>query len=162
MCKSISLGRGIPIDLNQLATASNTEKAALRSVAQAGGPVYGGMGMSLFKFLDGGGYGWDDRKRYEYIMPRFLKSVSTGFRAFEEGRERNAKGETVLRYDRTDPWQVAETIGLGARLPACPPNGGMGPADGPPRGYHLLGCEATAASCSSGGWRGVIRRKRLG
>ena len=36
MSKSISLGRGIPVDLNQLATASNTEKAALRSVAQAG------------------------------------------------------------------------------------------------------------------------------
>jgi hypothetical protein len=46
-------------------------------------------------------------------MPRFMSSASRGYRAFNEGREKDAKGNTVIQYDINDTRHMVEIIGLG-------------------------------------------------
>ena len=114
MSRAISMGRINPIDVGQMfgpMASKDPEKAALRATQQAAGAAFGTV-FNIYKFMSGGPYGWNDRKQYEYIMPRGLASLSKSYRAFETGQERDAQGNTIIKYDHTDPWQVVEMLGL--------------------------------------------------
>lgn len=73
----------------------------------AAGAVYG-IGLNVLKFLSDDELPWMDGKRYERALPRSVKAMAKAYRFLEEGRERSRSGDTVIKFDASDPDHLAE------------------------------------------------------
>jgi hypothetical protein len=112
---SVGMGRLLPIDVGA-AFGPGAGKDQNRVIAQetqrASGAVFG-TGFNIYKALTDGGLDWSDAKRWERLLPRTAQGLSKMYRAFDEGRERDRAGNTVVKYDVNDPQQMMEAISLG-------------------------------------------------
>lgn len=55
----------------------------------------------------------DQHKRWERVLPRALRGASKAVRFYQEEREKDRSGATVLRFDPQDPQQMAEILAQG-------------------------------------------------
>lgn len=108
MSRALSLGRLSPVDIDTALTQRSPDAIISKGVQQALGPVYG-YPFNVFKYMAGD---WGDRKNLERMLPRQLAAMSKAWRAFDEKKEVDSRGYTVVDYDRTDPWQMAEVAAL--------------------------------------------------
>lgn len=110
--------RILPFDIGKVLNPQDPNAAIGEQGARASGAVFS-VGFNFYKFIEDEHHpGFDDRKQWEKIFPRFLKDASRGYRVFEEGRERGAKGgpgsaSTVVPYDVHDTEQMMEAVAMG-------------------------------------------------
>jgi len=113
--RALSMGMVSPIDVGNLFTARDPSKAIAEEGQRASGAVFS-VGFNLYKAIFNSHMPASDWHRWERAMPREIGAISKFFRAYTEGRERSAggpgSGTTVANYDRNDPEQMGEMIGL--------------------------------------------------
>lgn len=111
---SVGFGRILPVQLDQLpGFTTNTGDGALTSVARDMGGAILGTGMQFWNALTASELPYNDPKRWESAVPRWMGNLSQMLRVGGEGRERGNTGVTITDFDMEDPTQVAEVIALG-------------------------------------------------
>lgn len=110
---SVGFGRILPVNVNDIiGPNAGSERAVSASMRDAGGAVLG-TGMQFWNALTSSPLPWDDPKRWESAVPRWMSNLSQMVRVAGEGRERSASGSTVLDFDRNEPGQMGEIIAMG-------------------------------------------------
>ena len=107
---SVSMGRIIP-GLAEIGPPNRSFDAMFSRVGTDIAGASFGIGINALKFLSDNQLPFNDAKRWERAMPRAMKNLARGYRFLEEGRERNNNGGTVLKFNASDPEQLAEVVG---------------------------------------------------
>jgi hypothetical protein len=111
--RQVGLGQISPIDIGTLFGPS--ERSAVERIGEATQTASGAafsIPFNIYKASQDAVLGSTDFKRLEIAMPGYLKSISRAFRYGNEGMERTRDGAAVVRFDTTDPKQMAELIGI--------------------------------------------------
>ena len=115
---SMSLGQIIP-GASQMANfgQDDFETTFARATTDAAGAVYG-TGINIAKAMSDSQLPYNDVKRWEPAMPRFLANIAKASRLATEGRERTRTGGTVAEFDTENPVHMAELIGIALGFPS--------------------------------------------
>ncbi len=111
--RSIGLGGAIlPIEVGKLfgPPISEPEKMFGEQSARAGG-VMGNLAFNYYRAImskDQPG----DFKRWELMMPRFAKNLSSAYRAYSEEKVRGRNDTAIVRFDTRDPEHLGEIVGM--------------------------------------------------
>lgn len=111
--RAIAMGQIFPVPLSPLLgpPKMDSARAMAESTQRAAGAAFG-IGFNMFKFATDYKLETNDPKRWERAMPRSMAAVSKAYRAFNEERERNRSGATVVPYNRNDTEHMAEVVGM--------------------------------------------------
>jgi len=111
--RAISAGTLLPVDFGALfGPPTRAQDAIIAEQAQKASGALFGTAFNMYKALTAQTSSMDDFKRWEKAMPRGVASVSKAFRMGSEGRDRNSKGATIVKYDVRDSQQLMELIGM--------------------------------------------------
>lgn len=112
---AISAGTLLPVELGKLfgPPTQSTDTVIAGQAQKASGAVFG-AGFNVYKALTNQNIDASDTKRWERAVPRALGNVAKAYRVGTEGREKNSKGATVVKYDVRDAEQLMEVIGMAA------------------------------------------------
>lgn len=114
--QAIGMGNILPIEPGKLfgpqATQSPAGAISMES-QKAAGAIFG-LGYSFYRFLTDSQLQLNDAKRWETIMPRAMSNASKAFRMYNEGMERNRKGNAVVTFDPWEPEHMFEVLGRAA------------------------------------------------
>lgn len=110
---SIGMGNLLPFEPGKLfGPAKDVKTNELAQLQRSSGAGFS-LGFALYNFLTSQN-SISDLKRWEGIMPRAASNVSHAFRYFREGKERNAAGNSVVRFDPNDTEQMSEILARAA------------------------------------------------
>lgn len=112
---AVGIGQISPVnfsDMLGIGAANNPEGAIAGTTQRASGALFS-VFFNMYKAMQDWQLSPTDTKRWEKAMPAVFRNVSRMGRALNEGVERTRNGAAVIRYDPTDPEQMAETIALG-------------------------------------------------
>jgi hypothetical protein len=113
MSKSVGFGDIIGFDpFRPLGPTKNPKEEELRQGTRAVGAAFG-LPLSIYDFATSN-QNFTDLKKYEAIAPRFLGNLSHAFRWATEGKEVNASGNAVVRFNVSDTEQMMEILARAA------------------------------------------------
>lgn len=106
-----SIGNILPVNIGKLMIPAKDQNRVMVDESMRAGGVPGNVMGNIYKAVMSR-ESPTDFKRWEKAVPRVLGNVSRAYRAFDEGRERNARGATIVKYDVRDPTQAIEVAGM--------------------------------------------------
>lgn len=110
---AMGLGEVLPVNVGDLAgPTKDPNAAALRATQSVSGAAFG-FAFDVYKMLASSQYDWNDAKRYEAVAPHWISNASRAYRWYSEGRERDAAGNTVMKFDPNDTEQMMEILARG-------------------------------------------------
>ena len=112
--KAVGFGGFLPVELDKFfgPPLQTTEKVLAQQGQKASGAVFG-TAFAAYSALRETQLSWKDAKRWEAIMPRAMRNVSSAVRGAVSGGERTKTGGQIVEYDVRDPQGAAEVIGMG-------------------------------------------------
>lgn len=114
MSRNVGMGDVLgfdPMRLTGLAPSLHPKEEELRQIGRASGATFG-MLPSLFDFASSN-QNFTDLKKYESIMPHWAGAISHAYRWYTEGRETNAAGNTIVRFNPQDTEHMMEILARG-------------------------------------------------
>jgi len=108
--------RVLPVEMDRLLgvqASQDPQRAVANAMTQAGGASIG-YAAALYKSIIGQGMDEEDAKRWEGLMPKFMSNISHAWRYYNEGMERNARGNPIVRFDPNEPVHMMEILARAA------------------------------------------------
>ena len=107
---SLSLGRIVPGLRGAMESGDrNPEEKFGRTISDALGPVFA-IGYNLWRAVESNEP--DTWKKWERTLPTAFRNVSRSLRLTLRGTERTRDNVDLIEFDKTDPQQVAELMGM--------------------------------------------------
>ena len=109
MSKAVGFGDLLGFDpLAPLGATKNPKEEELRQITRASGAAFG-LPLSIYDFASSN-QNFTDLKKYEAIAPKFLGNLSHAYRWATQGKEVNAAGNAVVRFNVADTQQMMEIL----------------------------------------------------
>ena len=109
MSKNVGFGDVLGFDpFAPLGVTKNPKEETLRQLSRAAGAAFS-LPFSIYDFASSND-NFTNLKKYEAIMPRFLSNLSHAYRWATQGKEVNAAGNAVVRFDPADTEQMMEIL----------------------------------------------------
>lgn len=115
---SITMGRIIPGAANLNVRGEKVLNEIVGETALSAGQIPGAVLTYIFKTIYNPGVGWTDPKRFEPIVPNYIKYPARAARYAFEGRERDRRGNTVLEFNMSEPQDIMDVGMLGLGFPS--------------------------------------------
>jgi hypothetical protein len=111
--RNIGMGQISPLDIGTMFGPSDQSlDERLGSATQTASGAAIGIPINVWKAAMDWQLSLDDPKRLERAMPGYLKSLARSYRYVKDGMERDRSGAPIVKFDTTDPKQMAEIIGV--------------------------------------------------
>jgi hypothetical protein len=109
LSKSVGFGDVLGFDpFRPLGPTKNPKEEELRQLTRASGAAFG-LPLSIYDFATSN-QNFTDLKKYESIAPRFLGNLSHAYRWWSQGKETNAAGNAVVKFNPGDTEQMMEIL----------------------------------------------------
>lgn len=116
--QNIGMGNVLPFEPGPLfapqitgpgAGGQAVEGQAFRQTQRAAGAMFG-LGFAVYKALESAPNPYPDWKRWEGVIPTAVRNAAQAFRFYQQGQARNAQGAALVRFDPSEPEQMAEIM----------------------------------------------------
>src|SRR3974377_725562 len=88
----------------------------VKQITRGAGAAFG-IPMNLYDF-GSSNQNFEDLKKYELFIPKFINNLSHAYRWYSQGAERNAAGNAVVKFNPADTEQMMEILArVGGRQP---------------------------------------------